>query len=215
MNPIMLGLLRHVLTLGAGVLVTRGVVDASAADQVVGGVIGLIGVLWSVSSKKEPQQFVAGQFVTGQLEQFVPPSAPPLLTVLPPEPAPVSAGYILSDVSRQKLAGVNPVLRQIVETAITLTSVDFRVTEGLRTAERQAELVSANKSWIKRSKHQDGLAVDVAALPDGNVSWDWTHYEKINEAMQEAARRHNARLTWGGHWKQRDGVHWQYEGELS
>ncbi|OQX12830.1 MAG: hypothetical protein BWK73_13990 [Thiothrix lacustris] len=111
--------------------------------------------------------------------------------------------------------GVDAALRQIVETAITLTTVDFRVTEGLRSAERQAELLREGKSWIKRSKHQEGLAVDLVALPDNEVSWEWRHYEAINEAMQEAASRHGCRVTWGGSWKQRDGVHWQLEGKTS
>lgn len=206
-QSVLTGVIRHVLTLASGVLVTHGVVDADLASQLVGVGMGVVGLLWSATSKQPAVKPLP------LAQAFVEPVQTPVL--LPPPAAPPVSGFVLSDVSRTKLTGVDAALRQIVETAITLTPVDFRVTEGLRTAERQAELLRDGKSWIKRSKHQDGLAVDLVALPNNEVSWDWQHYVAINEAMQEAASQHGYRLTWGGGWKQRDGVHWQLEGKLS
>ena len=43
----------------------------------------------------------------------------------------------LGAVSRRNLIGVHPDLVRVVERAITITTVDFRVAEGLRTIERQ------------------------------------------------------------------------------
>ncbi|WP_295173487.1 hypothetical protein [uncultured Brevundimonas sp.] len=46
--------------------------------------------------------------------------------------------FRLSSRSRARLIGVHPALTAVVEAAITRTPVDFMITEGLRTAERQA-----------------------------------------------------------------------------
>jgi len=47
-----LGIVRHVLTIGAGYLVGAGHLDDAMAQQAVGALIGLAGVLWSVLAKR-------------------------------------------------------------------------------------------------------------------------------------------------------------------
>lgn len=47
-----LGIVRHVLTIGAGYLVGAGHLDDATAQQAVGAVLGLVGVLWSVLAKR-------------------------------------------------------------------------------------------------------------------------------------------------------------------
>ena len=47
-----LGVLRHVLTTAAGMAVAKGYLDDSSATAIVGGVIALLGVVWSYKSKK-------------------------------------------------------------------------------------------------------------------------------------------------------------------
>jgi len=48
----LLGILRHVLTFVGGLLVTKGLVDAGMVEQVLGGLLTIVGGLWSVFSKK-------------------------------------------------------------------------------------------------------------------------------------------------------------------
>lgn len=43
-----LGVLRHVLTLGGGYAAGRGFLDEATATEIIGGVVALAGVLWSV-----------------------------------------------------------------------------------------------------------------------------------------------------------------------
>ena len=47
-----LGLLRHTLTFVGGILVAKGLVDETLVAELVGGLITIIGGVWSVLVKK-------------------------------------------------------------------------------------------------------------------------------------------------------------------
>lgn len=47
-----LGLLRHVLTFAGGYIVTKGLIDESLYTELIGGVMALVGTVWSIVSKK-------------------------------------------------------------------------------------------------------------------------------------------------------------------
>lgn len=124
--------------------------------------------------------------------------------------------FRLSKRSLSRLEGVHPDLVRVVRRAIELTSVDFMVTEGLRTKERQQKLVAAGASQTMRSRHLTGHAVDLAAMidfdQDGDldVRWDWPLYAKIAVAMKAAAKELNVPLQWGGDWRSfKDGPHFE------
>lgn len=118
--------------------------------------------------------------------------------------------FKLSTRSKSRLKGVHPDLVRVVELAITLTSVDFAVTEGLRTRERQVQLLKEGRSKTMNSRHITGHAVDLAAWVGGTVSWDFKYYYKIAEAMKEAARKLNVPIVWGGDWTTfKDGPHFE------
>ena len=112
--------------------------------------------------------------------------------------------------SRMNLRGVHPNLVKVVERAIELTEVDFTVTEGLRTKERQKQLFAAGASMTLNSRHLTGHAVDVAALVGGKVRWDWPLYGRIASAFKQAAKELDIPIVWGGDWtKLRDGPHFE------
>ena len=112
--------------------------------------------------------------------------------------------------SQERLAGVHPDLVRVVERAITLTTVDFTVLEGLRTSERQAQLIKAGASQTMNSRHLTGHAVDLGAWVGGQVRWDWPLYHKIAKAMKMAASDLEIAIEWGGDWQSfPDGPHWQ------
>lgn len=120
--------------------------------------------------------------------------------------------FRLSERSIRRLAGVHPRLVALVKEAAALTPVDFMVTEGLRTAERQAALVRAGASRTRTSRHLTGHAVDVAALVDGQVRWDWPLYPRIAAAFKAAAARQGTPIVWGGDWPRlRDGPHFELD----
>ena len=107
--------------------------------------------------------------------------------------------YKLGSRSISNLRGVHPDLVAVVKRAITMSEIDFTVTEGLRTKERQGQLVKAGASKTMNSRHITGHAVDLAAWVDG-VRWDWGLYLKIADAMKKASEELKIPIRWGGTW---------------
>lgn len=121
-------------------------------------------------------------------------------------------GFRLSERSMKRLVGVHPRLVAVAREAIALSPVDFMVTEGLRTRARQIALVRAGASRTKHSRHLTGHAIDVAAVIDGQVRWDWPLYPRIAAAFKAAAARQGTAIVWGGDWPTlRDGPHFELD----
>jgi len=112
--------------------------------------------------------------------------------------------------SEKNLVGVDPRLVQVVHLAAKNSELDFIVTEGLRTKERQAALLKAGASRTMNSKHLTGRAVDLAAVVDGEVRWDWPLYHKLAKTMKDAANALGVQIVWGGDWRTfKDGPHFE------
>jgi peptidoglycan L-alanyl-D-glutamate endopeptidase CwlK len=118
----------------------------------------------------------------------------------------------LSDRCYIRLQGVHPDLVRVIEHARALGEIDFIVTEGLRTPERQAQLLRAGASQTLRSRHLTGHAVDLAVRVDGEVRWDWPLYERLAELVKRAAKSLTppVPIEAGADWPRfRDGPHFQ------
>lgn len=120
--------------------------------------------------------------------------------------------FRLSERSLGRLIGVHPRLVALVKEAAALSPVDFMITEGLRSAERQVALIRAGASRTRASRHLTGHAVDIAALIDEQVRWDWPLYPRIAGAFKAAAARQGTAIVWGGDWATlRDGPHFELD----
>ena len=108
--------------------------------------------------------------------------------------------FKLSNRSSSRLEGINPKLIEVVETAITLTKVDFGVTCGMRTVEEQEVLVAKGASQTMKSKHITGHAVDLVAYVGPNITWALNMYDDLADAMAKAAKLHSVPLKWGAAW---------------
>jgi len=113
--------------------------------------------------------------------------------------------------SRKRLVGVHPKLvRLINDFAASVSAPVFIVTEGLRTVDRQRELVQAGASRTMASKHLVGRAVDLAVVVGGEVRWDWPLYATLGAALKAHAKDVEISIIWGGDWKTfRDGPHFE------
>jgi peptidoglycan L-alanyl-D-glutamate endopeptidase CwlK len=120
--------------------------------------------------------------------------------------------YKLSRRSLERLQKVHPDLVRVVMRAIQLAEVDFGVTEGVRTIEKQREYVAKGASKTMNSRHLTGHAVDLAAYVGTEVRWDWPLYHKIAAAMKSAAKELDVAIVWGGDWASfPDGPHFELD----
>ncbi len=122
----------------------------------------------------------------------------------------------LSVRDEKRLAGVHPILAAIVRRAAgrvpTGDGMAFIVTEGLRSKERQAQLVKAGASRTMHSKHLTGHAVDLACTLHAEVRWDWPLYSALAAIMKQVADELSIDLTWGGDWATfKDGPHFEID----
>lgn len=112
--------------------------------------------------------------------------------------------------SEERLKGVHPDLVKVVRRALEISKVDFAVLEGIRSPERQAQMVKSGASQTLNSRHLTGHAIDVAPVVGNQVRWDWPLYYPLAEAMKAAAAELNIPIEWGGDWRKfKDGPHWQ------
>src|SRR5690349_12688391 len=103
--------------------------------------------------------------------------------------------------AERNLKGVHPDLVKVVRRAAEITAVNFTITEGQRDAKRQKKLVA---------KGGLACAVDVGALIDGKLRWDWPLYERLAVAFKQAAHDVGIPVEWGGDWRSfKDGCHFQ------
>ena len=108
--------------------------------------------------------------------------------------------YKLSQRSLDRLEGVKPELVNVVKRAIELTTIDFGVIEGMRTEERQKELVAKGASKTMKSKHLEGNAVDLMVYVDGRGCWELNLYDEVADAMRQAAIEEGVPIRWGCAW---------------
>lgn len=69
--------------------------------------------------------------------------------------------------SLNRLNGVDKRLVDLAKQVAKITPIRFQITEGIRTKEKQEQLVKEGKSKTLNSKHLQGLAVDIMSCKEG------------------------------------------------
>lgn len=103
-------------------------------------------------------------------------------------------------------AKVYELLARCIEANLPVKIVNTR-----RTAEEQAKLVASGQSWVKHSKHQDGLAIDIcpyeiyAIAGADKLEWnaDSPTFKTIGFIGESLG------LVWGGRWTMHDMGHFE------
>ena len=98
--------------------------------------------------------------------------------------------------SRKRLKGVDAKLVNVLNELIKI--MDVTVIEGLRSAERQKELLAKGATKVKYSKHMEGKAVDIAPYP---IDWeDRERFHYMGGMVRGIAKALNLKVRWGGDW---------------
>lgn len=128
------------------------------------------------------------------------------------------AGDDIPGAGDEKLAPVHTALRTLIKEASLRCDVPFTVIEGLRTKERQKELVARGASKTMNSRHLTGHAVDLwpldangKALPAGTKEAEarlWSDLRIIAATVKAVAKERGVMIEWGGDWGW-DGPHFQ------
>ena len=98
--------------------------------------------------------------------------------------------------SRERLKGVDSRLVNVLNEVVKY--FDITIIEGLRSQERQNELVAQGKSKTKFGKHVQGKAVDIAPYPIDWDSRDDFHY--LGGFVLGVASKMGIDIRWGGDW---------------
>lgn len=119
--------------------------------------------------------------------------------------------------SLDNLIGVHPLLAKVMHESIKDSPIDFTITEGVRTVQRQQDLyaqgrtkpgkIVTNVDGVKnKSDHQPkadgyGHAVDLYPFINGRVDVNGVNELKIIAAhILSVAKRLGVPVEWGGNW---------------
>ena len=98
--------------------------------------------------------------------------------------------------SKERLKGVDAKLQNVLNEVVKY--FDITIIEGLRSQERQNELVAQGKSKTKFGKHVEGKAVDIAPYPIDWKARDDFHY--LGGFVLGMAASMGIKIRWGGDW---------------
>jgi peptidoglycan L-alanyl-D-glutamate endopeptidase CwlK len=108
--------------------------------------------------------------------------------------------------SLKTVQGVHADLLKVVARAQEISDVDFEIvpgTGGMRSAKMQAALKAKGASRAKLGRHTFGHAIDLVPVDArGKADWgDLDGFDKIRDAMKQAATELGVPIMWGGNWK--------------
>lgn len=118
--------------------------------------------------------------------------------------------HTLTARDKANLRGVHADLVKVVYRLAEITTIPFRVNEGLRSVAQQKENVAKGVSKTMNSRHLTGHAIDLIPMVGGKPTFAWPVYFQFEPIVLRAAADVGVPVEWGGRWKGlRDGPHWQ------
>lgn len=108
--------------------------------------------------------------------------------------------FNFSQHSLDNLTSVHPDLIKAMASLISVSTIDFGITEGLRTKERQQILFDTHKSQTMNSRHLTGKAVDFVVYFNNKVTWEEKYYKQVADLCKQVSKNLNIPIIWGGDW---------------
>ena len=98
--------------------------------------------------------------------------------------------------SKSRLKGVDSRLVNVLNELIKI--MDVTIIEGLRSKERQEQLLAQGKTKTRYSKHIEGKAVDLAPYP---IDWnDREMFHYMGGMLRGLGKAMGVNIRWGGDW---------------
>jgi peptidoglycan LD-endopeptidase CwlK len=117
--------------------------------------------------------------------------------------------FNFSERSLNNLKGVHPDLVKLMTQSLEVSPIDFAILEGLRSPERQQEVIAQGASWTKNSRHLTGHAVDIGAVIEGHIVWSLDPYQRLSKIIKKVAEDLSIQIEWGGDWPKVDAGHYE------
>jgi len=111
--------------------------------------------------------------------------------------------------SLKNLEGVHPDLIKVMTQSLEISPIDFAILEGLRSPERQQEVIARGASWTKNSRHLTGHAVDIGAVIERHIVWALDPYQRLSKIIKKVAQDLSIPIEWGGDWQKVDAGHYE------
>lgn len=104
--------------------------------------------------------------------------------------------YRFGKKSKERLKGVDSNLVKVLNELIKI--MDVTIIEGVRSKERQEQLLAQGKTKTKYSKHITGKAVDLAPYP---INWeDREMFHYMGGMLRGIGQSMELKIRWGGDW---------------
>ena len=104
--------------------------------------------------------------------------------------------YRFGKKSKERLKGVDSNLVKVLNELIKI--MDVTIIEGVRSKERQEQLLAQGKTKTKYSKHITGKAVDLAPYP---INWeDREMFHYMGGMLRSIGQSMGLKIRWGGDW---------------
>lgn len=119
-------------------------------------------------------------------------------------------------VSLERRKGVHPELLRVADAVLQKAPWPLRITEGLRSLERQKQLLAAKATKTLRSRHLTGHAIDVVPYidldRDGKIETEELYNKRLYEILipiaKDVAGDLGVHITFGHDWGW-DSPHWE------
>lgn len=119
-------------------------------------------------------------------------------------------------VSTERRKGVHPDLLKLADAVLQAAPWPLRITEGLRTLERQKQLLKIKATKTLNSRHLTGHAIDVVPYidldRDGKIETEELYNKMLFGVLipiaKQQAERLKIEMTWGYDWGW-DMPHWE------
>lgn len=110
--------------------------------------------------------------------------------------------FKFSKKSKILLNTINVDLKRLAEEVLKISFYDFGISSGYRTQQEQMRMFAEKRSFcdgiLKKSKHQNGEAIDIIVYDEnGNITWDKKYFYQVIGVFKSVAKQLKIKIRCG------------------